>query len=222
MNILVVGGDKLIYFMCRSFVNKGHSVTLINRDHEECRWLSRRLHATVVYGDGSDPRILEEAGAAASDAVVSVTPNDEDNLVICQLAQLRFGVSQTLALVNDPDHEETFRKLGVTAVSTTRILSNLIEQRVAYEDITNLMPIGEGKVNVTELELADDSPVIGQALHAVPLPENSLIACILRQGEPLVPRGATTLLDGDHVIAITLPDNHEEVMRLLTGDTYEH
>jgi len=218
MKIVVVGGGKLVYFVCRSFISKGHDVVLINRHREECTWLSRRLHATVVFGDGSDPQILEEAGAPAADAVLAVTPNDEDNLVICQVAQLRFGVPQTLALVNDPDHELTFRQLGVTAVSTTRILSSLIEQRMAFDEITNLIPIGEGQVNVTEVELGDESPVIGEPLHAVALPEDSLIACILRRGRPLVPRGGTILREDDHVIVITLPDNHTQVMRLLTGD----
>lgn len=219
MNILVIGGDKLVYFLCRSFVEKGHQVTLINRDREECTWLSRRLDATVVFGEGSDPRLLEEVGADTADAVLAVTPNDEDNLVICQLAQLRFGVPQTLALVNDPDHEQTFRQLGVTAVSTTRILSSLIEQRVAFEEITDLIPVGAGQVNVTEVELGEDAPVVGRALRDVDLPENSLIACILRESGPLVPRGSTELRAHDRVIVITLPANHRQVMVRITGES---
>lgn len=219
MKIMVIGGGKLIYFLSRSFTEKGHQVTVINRDREECTWLARHLQATVVYGDGSDPQVLEEAGAAASDVVLAVTPNDEDNLVICQLAQLRFAVPQTLALVNDPDHEQTFRHLGVTAVSTTRILSNLIEQRVAFEEITELMPIGEGQVNVTEVELGEDAPVVGKALHQVDLPENSLIACVLREGTALVPRGATQLRARDRLILITLPSNHSQVMQRVLGES---
>lgn len=219
MNIVVIGGGKLIYFLSRSFVDKGHQVTIINRDREECTWLARHLQATVVYGDGSDPQILEEAGTTAADVVLAVTPNDEDNLVICQLAGLRFDVPQTLALVNDPDHEQTFRHLGVTAVSTTRILSNLIEQRVAFEEITELVPIGEGQVNVTEVELAEDSPVVGRTLHQIDLPDNALIACILREDGPLVPRGATQLQAHDRLILITLPSNHREVMLRVLGES---
>jgi trk system potassium uptake protein TrkA len=220
MNILVVGGGKLVYFLSRTFISKGHTVTVINRDREECTQLSRRLKATVVYGDGSDPQILREAGADTADAVLSVTPNDQDNLVICQLADIRFHVPRTLALVNDPDNEEVFRQLGITAAfSTTRILSNLIEQRASFEDIINLIPVGEGKVNVTEVVLGESSPVVGRPLIDIALPENSLIATIMRNGQPIVPRGATVLQVGDRLIVMTLPENHGQVLRLLTGDT---
>jgi trk system potassium uptake protein TrkA len=220
MNILVVGGGKLVYFLSRTFISKGHTVTIINRDREECTQLSRRLKATVVYGDGSDPQILREAGVDTVDAVLSVTPNDQDNLVICQLADIRFHVPRTLALVNDPDNEEVFRQLGITAAfSTTRILSSLIEQRASFEDITNLIPVGGGKVNVTEIVLNDTSPVVGLPLRDIAFPENSLVAIIMRNGQPIVPRGATVLHDRDRLIVMTLPENHGQVLRILTGDT---
>lgn len=220
MNILIVGGEKLIYFLSRTFISKGYKVTIINRNKEECTWLARRLNATVVYGDGSDPQILEEAGAYATDAILAVTPNDQDNLVICQIADLRFHIPRTLALVNDPDNEEVFQKLGVTAISTTHILSNLIEQRAGFEEITNLIPVGEGKVNITEIVLKEVSPVIGKALIDIALPENSLVATVLRDEKPIVPRGSTVLQAEDHLIVITLPENHGQVLKILAGEWF--
>ncbi|MEA3476499.1 MAG: NAD-binding protein [Candidatus Cloacimonadota bacterium] len=219
MNILIVGGGKVVYFLCRTFLSKGYKVTVINRDQDECTWLARRLKVTVVYGDGSDSQILEEAGADAADAVLAVTPNDQDNLEICQLADLRFRVQRTLALVNDPDNEEVFRQLGITAAfSTTRILSSLIEQRAGFEEITNLIPASEGKVNITEVVLKETSPVVGQPLIDIALPENSLVASILREGQAIIPRGTTVLQDGDHLIVISLPENLGQVLKALTGN----
>jgi trk/ktr system potassium uptake protein len=219
MNTLIVGGGKLVYFLCRTFLSKGYRVTIVNRNRVECTWLARRLKATVVYGDGSDPQVLEEAQADGAEAVLAVTPNDEDNLMICQLAHLQFTVPHTLALVNDPDNEEVFRKLGVTtAVSTTRLLSSLIEQRAAFEDITGLVSLAGGKVNVTEIVLRQGAPVVGQALADIGLPPDSLIAGILREEQPIIPRGVTTLRAGDHLIVITLPANHGRVLKLLTGE----
>ncbi len=87
------------------------------------------------------------------------------------------------------------------------------------DQIINLIPLSEGKINVTEVELIKDSPVAGKALIDIALPENSLIASVLRGGQPIVPRGATILLPGDHLIVITLPENHGRVLRMLTGDT---
>lgn len=221
MNIIVVGGGKLLYFLTRTFLSKGYTVTIINREQAECRWLARTLKATVVHGEGSDLQILEEAGAETADAILAVTPNDQDNLVICQLADIYFHVRKTLALVNDPDNEEVFSKLGISATfSTTRILSSLIEQRTGFENIINLIPISEGKVNVTEVILEKDSPVIGKALREIGLPESSLIASIIRKNHPIIPSGTTVLKEGDQLITITTPDNIGKVIRVLTGDRH--
>lgn len=218
MKTLIVGGGKIVYFLARAFFSKGYNVTIINRKREECSWLARRLKATVVFGNATDPQILKEAQTSSMDAVLAVTPNDEDNLVVCQLAKLNFGIQRTLALVNDPDNEEVFQKLGVsTAFSTTHIISSIIEQRTGLEEIVGLFSVAEGKVNVTEVILSENSPVLGKSLMELELPENSLVACILRNKKPIIPRGTTKLNMEDRLITITMPENHGEVLKFLTG-----
>ena len=218
MKVITVGGGKLIYFLSRSLVAAGHEVVIINRTREECIRLSRRLGTTVVFGDASVPHVLEEAGAYEADAVLAVTPNDEDNLVICQVASVHFQVARVLALVNDPDHEEAFRGLGVVAVSHTQMLSRLLEQHMAFDDIKQLIPIGEGNINVTELLLDSEAPAVGMNLQDVPLPEGSLVAAILRRGRPIIPSGVTMLRERDRIIVISLPENHDEAIRGLVGE----
>jgi len=218
MKVLIVGTGKTLYFLCRNFTAKGYEVVVINRNREECVRLARQLSATVVCGDGSDAGILQEAGAMGADAVLAITPNDQDNLVICQLASLKFGVPRALALINDPDNAEVFDKLGVTAFSTTHIIGSLIEQRASLEQITNMLSIGEGLVNVTEIILDADSPVAGKLLKDIDLPENALVAVVIRDNQPIVPRGANELLAGDRVVLITLPENHGPVLREFTGE----
>ena len=214
--ILIVGGGKLIYFLTRVLLSKGIKVTIINKDKDECVHLARALNATVVFGNGSDPTVLDEAGAGAVDSIIAVTPNDQDNLVICQIAKLRFSVRQTLALVNDPDNEEVFKALGVSAFSTTRIISNLIEQKSGFEEISNLIPVGEGKVTIAEIIIEDSSPVIGKSLRDIYMPPQSLIGYVVREGQPIVPRGDTTLFAGDHVIIIALPEQYGQVLSLFS------
>lgn len=219
MKILIVGGGKTLYFLCKTFLAKGYEVTVINREPEECVQIARRLKVAVVHGDGSDPALLGEAGANEAEAVLAVTPNDEDNLAICQFASLEYGVPRALALVNDPDNEDVFNKLGITAFSTTRIISSLIEQRTSLEEVTNLIPAGQGKVNITEVSLSSASPAINKPLRHLELPPDSLVAVILREGQPIVPRGNTELRAGDRVVLITLPENHGPVLRAITGET---
>ena len=219
MNILVVGGGKVVYFLARTFLSKGYNVTVINRHLEECTQLARTLKATVVHGDGSDPRILEESGAYMADALVAVTSRDQKNLVVCQMAVQKFQIPRAIALVNDPENETVFDKLGIQAISPTRILSSLIEQKTGLEDILNLLPLHEGKINVTEILLEQPSEVIGKSLSDIALPENALIASVVRHEEVIIPRGSTILSQGDKMIVITTPDNHGRVIKMLTGET---
>ncbi len=218
MKVLIVGGGKTLYYICRNFTARGYQVVIINRNREECVQLARQLTATVVWGDGSDAGILKEAGAMEADAVLAVTPNDQDNLVICQLASLKFGVTRAIALANDPDNAEVFEKLGVCAFSTTHILGSLIEQRASLDQILNLLPVGEGMVNVTEIILDADSPVVGKFLKDIDLPKNALVAVVIRDKHPIVPRGANDLREGDRVVLITLPENHGPVLKVFTGE----
>jgi trk system potassium uptake protein TrkA len=218
MNTLIVGGGKIVYFLARAFFSKGYSVTIINRKKEECSRLSRQLKATIVFGNATDPQVLKDAQTHSMDAVLAVTPNDQDNLVVCQLAKRNFAVQRTLALVNDPDNEQVFQQLGVTtAFSTTHMISSLIEQRAGFEEIVGLFSLAEGQINVTEVILPDSCPVLGKSLVETELPENSLIACILRNNKPIIPRGATKLCAQDRLILITMHENHGRVLRLLTG-----
>jgi trk system potassium uptake protein TrkA len=218
MKVIIVGGGKTLFFLCRNFTAKGYQVVIINRDKDECVQLSRQLSAMVVCGDGSDAGILKEAGAMGADAILAITPNDQDNLVICQLASLKFDVPRAIALANDPDNTEIFEKLGVSAFSTTQIVGSLIEQRASLEQILNLLPVGEGRVNVTEIVLGSDSPVVGKMLKDINLPENALIAVVIRDNQPMVPRGGNDLQAGDRVVLITLPENHGPVLKALTGE----
>ncbi len=218
MKVIIVGGGKTLYFLCRNFTAKGYQVVIINRDKDECVQLSRQLKAMVICGDGSDAEMLKDAGAMDADAILAITPNDQDNLVICQLASLKFGVPRAVAMANDPDNSEIFEKLGVSSFSTTQIIGNLIEQRASLEQIINLFPVGGGRVNVTEIVLDADSPVAGKYLRDIALPENALIAVIIRDNHPIVPRGGNDLKAGDRVVLITLAENHGPVLKAFTGE----
>lgn len=218
MKVLIVGSGDILYFLSRNFTAKGHDVVIVDRNAEECVKLARQLNVTVICGDGSDANILTDAGAMGADVVLAVTPQDQDNLVICQISALRCGVPRTVALANDPDNVEVFERLGVFAFSTTQIISSLIEQRVSLEQITNLFPVGEGRVNVTEVLLDETSPVVGLSLQEANLPENALVAVILRNNLPMIPRGNSFLHTGDRVVLITLPENHGRVLRAFTGE----
>lgn len=218
MRIIMVGGDKTVYFLTRQFVNKGYHVTIINRQLERCRELAEQTKAAVVHGDGSNVGRLEEAGARRADVVMALTSHDQDNLITCQIAQKIYGVPRTMALVNDPENETVFEQLGITVVfSATKVIASVIEQQADFEDITSLIPLANGRVNVTDVRLDSDSPAIGKSLEEIDLKHGSLVACILRDDEVLVPRGSTRLLVNDHLILISQPENQSQDLVVLCG-----
>lgn len=218
MNVLIAGSGKTLFFLCRAFTAKGHAVTLVNTNRDECEQLAHELPALVIHGDASEADVLKEAGAMRADVVLAITPKDQDNLVICQLAALQFGTPRTLALANDPDNAPIFEQLGVHAFSTTEIISSLIEQRASLEQVLTQLTIGQGRVNVTELLLDTGSPVDGKAMKDIPLPDQALVAVVLRSDKPIVPRGGTVLHAGDRVVLVTLPENHGPVIKVFTGE----
>lgn len=217
MRIILVGGDKTVYFLARQFVRRNYHVTIINRDPTRGRELVERTKAIVVLGDGTDISRLEEAGARQADAVLALTRHDPDNLIICQIAARRFGVPRTIALVNDPDNEDVFQRLGVhVAFSATRIIGSLIEQETDFANITSLMPLARGRINITDVRIDADSPAIGKTLMELDL--NSLVACILRTDDVIVPRGDANIEENDHLILITHPQHEQHDLRVLSGE----
>jgi trk system potassium uptake protein TrkA len=221
MKIILIGGGETIetvYYLARLFEQRAYQVTVIDDSPEEARDLARRVKATVLVGDGSDPVLLEEAGARRADVLLSLTGHDPDNLVACQMAKRLFGVPRTMALVNDPDNEGVFAKLGIDLVfSATRIIGSLIEGQTVFDEIVHLFPAAEGKLNVTEVVLRATAPVAGMSLQEIELPPDSLVASIIRDGQVTVPRGDSELRAADRLILITLPENQEQVMNILTG-----
>jgi trk system potassium uptake protein TrkA len=221
MRLLLIGGGETVetvYFLGRLFAGRGDRVTIINPDPDEAHMLARRVRATVIVGDGSDPAVLEEAGARRADVLLSLLAYDPDNLVACQIARELYGVPRTLALVNDPDNEEVFRRLGITELfSATRILGSLIEGQTLSEEITHLFPAAEGRRHVTDVELPAQAPAAGQRLQDLALPPDTLVAAILRDEAIIVPAGDTQLQAGDHLILITRPESRDAAVQALAG-----
>ena len=222
MNVILLGGGEtveMIYFLARLFVERGYDVTVVNPYPAEAQMLSRRVKATVLVGDGSDPLVLEEAGARQADLVLSLTPQDPDNLVACQVAQKLYGVPRTLALVNDPENEKVFHQLGIAEVfSSTKVIGSLIEGRTVFDEITQLFPADEGRLYVTEVVLDGDAPATGRALQELDLPAESLVIAIIRDGHVVVPGGQDRMQVADRLIAIAHPEQHEDLLRVLAGE----
>ena len=172
----------------------------------------------IIHGDACEPKYLEEANAEKADVVVAVTNDDEDNLVICQLAKLYFSVPRTVARVNDPRNQEAFAKLGVDVpIDATTIISQALNQEVSLEELSTLLKLKQGKISVVHGKISEESPLLRHPLKEIALPSGCIIASVLRREDVIVPNGETVLENGDDILAITTPENEREFYRLLRG-----
>ena len=218
MYIITIGAGKVGYFLAKRLSASKHTVSIVDKDKAICEEIAKALEVLVINGDGCDPRILEEAGIERADVVAAVTGDDEDNLIISQLAKERFNVRRTVARVNNPDNEHTFSELGIDVpVDSTKIIAKIIEEEVSFSDFVNLMSFKRGKLAIVRVDLPADSPVINREIKDIELPQNSVLVSIVRGEEVIVPKGDTILRAGDDVIALTMIGNEPQLLNLLVG-----
>ncbi|MGK7953472.1 MAG: TrkA family potassium uptake protein [Xenococcaceae cyanobacterium] len=218
MRVILIGNGKLAYFLGKKFVEEKHQLTIINSSPTEAKDFSHHIKATVILGDGTDPSILQEANLETADLLLALTAHDEDNLVACQIAQQHYGISRTIALVNDPAHQHFFEQMGITvAFSATKIIGNIIEKRADFADIANFFAVDRGEISITEIIIDKDSPAVGKTLQNLDLPGGALIGCIIRQDKAFVPRGWSYLQIGDRLILISQPEDYKQLLEVLVG-----
>jgi trk system potassium uptake protein TrkA len=173
----------------------------------------------VVHGDGTELYVLEAAGITRPpDIVVAVTGDDEDNMIIAQLAREKYGVSKVIARVNDPRNQVHFDLLGIspTICPTLRIMA-LIEHEVPEHEVVHLLELRRENLEIIEVEVDPKCPCIGKTVEALGLPSGSRLVSLVRDGKAELVVDGTVLRPGDQLIAILEPGREEEVRELLLG-----
>ena len=222
MFVLVVGGGKVGYYLARELINSGHECVLMEKDRARAETIRDEIGSVVIAQDGCEGKYLHEAGANRADVVAAVTGDDEDNLVICQMAKHHFNVPRTIARVNNPKNEELFRHLGVDEIiSPTRMILGSIEQDIPVHELLHLAALGEGELEIIEAHLQPGSPAIGKVASDLHMPQGCSLFGVIRDGTPSRLRTDTVLVEGDKVIAIGRSDCEVELREQLIGDAGE-
>lgn len=219
MYLIVVGGGKVGYYLTKTLVHEGYEVLLIEKNPAKCETYTERFGAVVMNGDGAEAAILAAAGAGRADVIIAVTGDDEDNLVVCQMAKHRFNIGRTIARVNNPKNEELFRLLGIdVTVSTTNVILSLIEQQIPDLHFVHLLALRHAHIALVEVSVSPTSPITNRTLADIEMPEDTSIIAILRGGKVIIPTGTTTIQAGDDVIAIARRESEEELRELLVAE----
>ena len=219
MFVLVIGGGKVGYYLTKELIASGHEVVLLEKDKERANQIADEIGSVVIAHDGCEGKYLAEAGANRADIVAAVTGDDEDNLVICQMAKHHFDVPRTIARVNNPKNEALFKHLGVDElISPTRMILGSIEQDIPVNELLHLATLGEGELELIEAHLQAGSPAIGRSPSDLTMPEGCSLFAVIRDGVATPLRPDTILAEGDKVIAIGKAECEALLHKQLIGD----
>src|ERR687895_1976961 len=203
MYVVICGGGKVGWNLARELIEKGNEVTLVEQDRRRYLIIEEELEHAVQYGDSTEMWVLERAGVQRADMVIAVTGDDEDNIMICQMAREKYLCERTISRVNNPRNLQHFELLGIQpAVSATDLILRLIEHEVPKYGLVHLLDLPQERLEIIELLLGEDSPVTGQRVGDLGLPDGSLVISILRDGGGFVPAGDSVVQAGDEVLLV--------------------
>ncbi|MFN8175088.1 MAG: TrkA family potassium uptake protein [Solirubrobacteraceae bacterium] len=212
MYVIIAGGGKVGWNLARELIAKGHEVTAIEQERRRYLTVESELEHAVQYGDATELWVLERAGIARADLVIAVTGDDEDNILICQVAKEKYLVGRIVARVNNPRNYQHFKLLGIQpAVSATDLILRLIEHEVPQYGLVQLLALEEERLEIIEVEIAEGAPAAGRRVSELAMPDGSLVISVLRDGAGFVPKPDTVVEPGDEVLLILDPGLERDV-----------
>lgn len=203
MRAIIIGGGKVGYFLVKTLLEKNVRVTLIEKDRDRATQISKELDIDVLWGDGSDLSVLQEANINNCELVAAVTGSDEENLVVCQIVKLSFKNSKTIARINNPKNIKMFRALGVDkTVCSTQVIANIINAEIISDGIKVLQTFEMGSMLLAEINIDSDHRWLNKEIKDIELPRNLVLVSIIRNEEVIYPKGDTLLHVEDKVVFV--------------------
>lgn len=222
MYVVIAGGGKIAEHLGHTLLSQGHEVVLIEQRENVVEQLVEVLtgRVMVIQGDCCDSEVLEDAGIRDADIFVATTGKDDDNLVACEVAATLFHTPRIIARVNNPKNERIFRKLGIEAISSTTIISRLIEEEAMQHDIRMVMSLRQGDLTMMEVEIPRKGKYASEEnvrVADLELPSSTVLVAVARDDELDTVNGDTVLLPGDTVVVCVRSDREEAVRKILTS-----
>ena len=217
MHAIIAGGGKVGANLARSLLRMGHELRLVEQSEYRFDRLHEEFGDQILLGDATELHVLELAGISRPpELVLAVTGDDEDNLIICQLAREGYRVPKVVARVNDPRNQEHFDLLGIdqTVCSTLNILG-LVEHEVPQHGFVRLLDLRKENLEIVELQIDHTSPAAGQRIAGLRLPEGARVISVMRNGRSALALDSTVLRPGDQVLAVLEPADEDQLYRSL-------
>jgi trk system potassium uptake protein len=218
--IIVVGGGQVGKNVTRTLLELSHEVVVLEQRRDRYAQLEEEFGHRARHGDATELSVLEGAGIKRpADIVVAVTGDDEDNIIICQLAKELYGVAKVVARVNDPRNQAHFDLLGIApSVSATEMVMALVQHEMPQHELVHLVQLARENLEIVEVEVGEKAPAAGKRVEELRLPETARLISVMREGVAEIAVGSTELRPGDQVLGILEPGGEAELKRLLVGE----
>jgi len=219
MYVIVAGGGMVGSNSTRSLLEMGHEVTLVEQRPDRFARLEEEFGPVVMRGDATEIIVLERAGIARPpDLVLAVTGDDEDNLVISQIAKEGYGVRKAIARVNNPRNQQHFDLLGITqTVCATTSILGLVEHEMPEHGLVRLLELQKEGLIVAEVQVEGGSPAAGKRAGGLGVPAGSRLISVFRHGRTELVEESTVIRPGDQVLAVVPTGSAPELRRALLG-----
>ncbi len=225
MFVFIAGGGRTGAQLATQLIAQNYKVRLVEHRRELLGHLHHELPTEVIYeGAATDPSVLKQAGLDKANVVVACTNDDATNLVICFLARTMFKVRRTVARINNPRNAWLFDKNFHVdeTINQADVMAHLIQEEMSLGDMMTLLKLRRGRYALVEEKVPPGAKAIGRQLKELGLPDQCVIAAIIRHGQITLPRGGTILEEGDEVLAVTDTDGALELAKLLEPPSREN
>ena len=209
MFVIIAGGGRTGAQLATVLLSEKYQVCVIEHRRELLARLHRELPTEAVYeGSPIDPQVLEQAGIRKAQVLAATTDTDSNNLVVCYMAREMFNVPRIIARVNNPRNAWLFNEnfhVDV-ALDQANVLAHLIQEEMSLGDMMTLLKLRRGRFSLVEEKIPVGARAGGVAIKDLDLPDQCVIAIIIRHGKVILPRGETILEPDDEVLAVTDQD----------------
>ncbi len=211
MNVLIIGGgnqgsniaDRLLkqdeFRMV--FRSSEYQITFIEQEEEQCEKLEQRYNVPIFHGDGTKQEVLEQVEPQKMDVAIAATNNDQRNSIIALQAK-RLGIDHVIAVARDPAYVSLLEDNGVVCISAPYATAAMVENYLDRPGVADLFEIESGVASLIDMEVPEDGTVVGSLIQEINIPDQCVVAALIRDGEFVVPRGQTKIIGGDHVVFV--------------------
>jgi Trk K+ transport system NAD-binding subunit len=211
MQVLIIDGGKLGQNVANRllardehrlmFRTSEHKITFIEQDEDRCLELEQRYHSPIYQGDGTKREILEQVGLDNIDVVVAASEDDGRNVIVALQAK-RLGLNPVIAIVQDPDYLPLLQENGIVAISAPWATAAMVEDYLDRPGIAEIFEIGTGAASLVGVFVPEGAEIAEKKIRDIDIPDDVVVAAVLRQKDYVVPRGDTVIEEGDHVIFV--------------------